>query len=120
MKIIEYIHYVYRHAPVPGSGFVTGFCFHPKGKNILYARTDIGGVYRYDFTAKTWISLMDHMKATEKLECYSLSIALDVSNPEWLYIASSDWKRNFVCRSMDFGKHFNRVERKWNMEEALI
>lgn len=39
-----YIPYEYRHASVPGGGFVTGFCFHPAEKNILYARTDIGGV----------------------------------------------------------------------------
>jgi hypothetical protein len=102
----EYIPYVYKHAPVPGGGFVTGFCFHPKVKDILYARTDIGGVYRYDFSEKTWISLMNHVKHTEKWESYPLSIALDVNHPEWLYIASGDYKSNYLCRSKDFGKHF--------------
>lgn len=102
----EYIPYVYRHAPVPGGGFVTGFCFHPNKKDILYARTDIGGVYRYDFVSNTWISLMDHVKAIEKWESYPLSIALDASNPEWLYIASGDWTNNYLCRSKDYGKHF--------------
>ena len=49
-----YIPYEYKNAPVPGGGFVTGFCFHPVEKEILYARTDIGGVYRYDFETKSW------------------------------------------------------------------
>ncbi len=102
----EQILYEYRHAPVPGGGFVTGFCFHPQEKGILYARTDIGGVYRYDFTAKSWVSLMDHVKATGKWESYPLSIALDPQNPDWLYIAGGDWKNNYLCRSKDRGEHF--------------
>lgn len=103
---MEYIPYVYRNAPVPGGGFVTGFCFHPKEENILYARTDIGGVYRYDFATKTWISLMDHVKQLERWESYPLSIALDPFHPDWLYIAAGDWKNNFLCRSKDRGGHF--------------
>jgi xyloglucan-specific exo-beta-1,4-glucanase len=102
----EYIPYEYRHAPVPGGGFVTGFCFHPNKKDILYARTDIGGVYRYDFSERTWVSLMDHVKAIEKWESYPLSIALDPKHPDWIYIAAGDLKSNFICRSKDFGKHF--------------
>ncbi len=101
-----YVPYEYRHAPVPGGGFVTGFCFHPREKGILYARTDIGGVYRYDFESKRWISLMDHVKETGKWETYPLSIALDPQNPDWLYIISGDWKNNYLCRSKDRGEHF--------------
>lgn len=104
--IHEYIPYRYQHAPVPGGGFVTGFCYHPKQKDILYARTDIGGVYRYDFDADTWISLMDHVKATEKWESYPLSIALDASHPSWLYLVAGDRKNNYLCCSKDYGESF--------------
>ncbi|MDD2580105.1 MAG: endoglucanase, partial [Eubacteriales bacterium] len=83
MKIsVRTIPYQYRHAPVPGGGFVTGFVFHPKSRQILYARTDIGGVYRYQFAEKHWISLMDHVKAPDRWESYPLSIALDPRRPE--------------------------------------
>lgn len=100
------IPYEYHHAPVPGGGFVTGFCFHPNEMNILYARTDIGGAYRYDFATSTWISLMDHVKSIEKWESYPLSIAIDPANPDWLYIAAGDWKNNYICRSKDRGESF--------------
>ena len=100
------IPYEYRNAPVPGGGFVTGFCFHPRERNILYARTDIGGVYRYDFSRRTWKSLMDHVKAIEKWESYSLSIAIDPAQPDWLYIAAGDWEQNYICRSKDRGENF--------------
>ena len=102
----ERVAYEYRHAPVPGGGFVTGFLFHTEEKNILYARTDIGGVYRYDFMTKSWISLMDHVKETGKWESYPLSIAFDSQHTDWLYIVSGNWKENFLCRSKDRGEHF--------------
>ena len=42
-----------------GGGFVSAVMFHPKAKNLLYARTDVGGIYRFDFEKKYWIPLMD-------------------------------------------------------------
>ena len=101
-----YIPYEYKNAPVPGGGFVTGFCFHPVEREILYARTDIGGVYRYNFETKSWTSLMNHVKATQKWESYPLSIALDPANSDWLYIASGDWENNYLSRSKDRGETF--------------
>ncbi len=103
---LESIPYCYHHASVPGGGFVTGFCFHPKKQGLLYARTDIGGVYRYKYDADTWTSLMDHVKATDKWESYPLSIAIDPSQPSWLYIAAGDKTKNYLCRSKDYGEHF--------------
>lgn len=97
---------VYRHASIPGGGFVTGFVFHPKEKGILYARTDIGGVYRYDFDEKAWISLVDHVTHIGKWKTYPLSIAIDPNHPDWLYVVAGDWKQNYLCRLKDWGEHF--------------
>ncbi len=103
----EYIAYEYNHAPVPGGGFVTGFVFHNRVKNILYARTDIGGVYRYDFENDKWWSLVDHVTTLEKWETYPLSIALDDNNPDYLYIVAGDWEKNYLLRSRDRGETFD-------------
>ena len=98
--------YTYKNCPIPGGGFVTGFVFHPKQKNILYARTDIGGTYRYDFENKYWQSLIDHVTAKDLSECYPLSIALRESKPNDLYIACGNGKEGKLCVSHDRGESF--------------
>ena len=46
--------YAWRNVTIGGGGFVTGLLFHPREKNLLYARTDVGGAYRSDDAGKHW------------------------------------------------------------------
>lgn len=41
-----------------GGGFVDGIVFHPKTKGLVYARTDVGGLYRGN-SADTWTPITD-------------------------------------------------------------
>ena len=106
MKAKEKIKYVYKNCPVPGGGFVTGFVFHPKKANILYARTDIGGVYRYNFKTKIWHSLMNHVTEDMLWEANPLSIAVCEKDEDSLYIACGDSKSGLLCVSRDRGDSF--------------
>ena len=56
MKRIENVYYNFNSLSVPGGGFVTGIIFHPQEK-ILCARTDIGGIYSFDYSTGKWFSL---------------------------------------------------------------
>ncbi len=44
-----------------GGGFVTGIIPHPRQKGLMYARTDVGGAYRWDDQAQRWIPITDWM-----------------------------------------------------------
>ena len=105
---MEKIPYIYRNAPIPGGGYVTGFVFHQKVPGILYCRTDIGGTYRWD--GSRWHSLIDHVTGQDLSETYPIALALDGENPDILYIASGIYGQDHGTLSIseDRGAHFIR------------
>lgn len=100
--------YEYRNLPIPGGGYVTGFVFHGKKREVLYARTDIGGTYKFDYVAKRWFSLIDHVAMDDLSETFPIAIALDESYPERLYVACGVYKEGagVIAVSDDYGGHF--------------
>lgn len=87
---MQQIPYQYRNLPIPRGGYVTGFLFHPKQEGVLYARTDIGGTYRFDFEKRKWISLICHVTAQDLSETFPIALALDDERPNVLYIACGE------------------------------
>ena len=90
-----------------GGGFVSAVIFHPKQENLLYARTDVGGIYRFDFSSKTWIPLMDFISENDKGLYGTEAFALDPTDPKRIYVLAgtgyfSDG-RTAVLRSEDYG-----------------
>ncbi|QUD90332.1 WD40/YVTN/BNR-like repeat-containing protein [Phenylobacterium montanum] len=107
--------YSWRTVPFGGGGFVDGFVYHPKAKNVLYARTDVGGAYRYDFSARRWIPLLDGLSHSDGDLEGALSMAVDPNAPNKLYLACGlylgDWARNAaVLRSDDQGATWSKTE----------
>jgi len=109
------ISYTWKNAEIVGGGFVTGIIFHPHQKDLVYARTDIGGAYRLDAKAKRWIPLQDWLGREDWNLCGTESVALDSSDPKKLYLAvgtyTNDWAGNgAILRSNDQGKTFLRTD----------
>ena len=51
--------YVWKSVQMVGGGFVDGIVFHPTAKGVRYARTDIGGAYRWNDATNRWEPLLD-------------------------------------------------------------
>lgn len=76
---------------VGGGGYVTGLVFHPTSPNLLYARTDIGGIYRWDNSNSTWIPLTDFLSRNLSGFMGAESIALDPTNDQIVYMTAGQY-----------------------------
>lgn len=104
--------YQWASVPVVGGGFVDGIICHPNVQGLRYARTDMGGAYRWDDTAKRWIQLLDWVPEADANLQGVESIALDPQHPERLYMACGTYTvlQGSILRSDDYGKSFQRVD----------
>jgi photosystem II stability/assembly factor-like uncharacterized protein len=109
--------YVWRDVVMGGGGFVTGIIFHPRAKNLMYARTDVGGAYRWDDAAQKWIPIMDWLGAADNNLMGIESIALDPSDPQRVYLAAGTYSRGdaAILRSDDQGQTFQRTDVPFKM-----
>ncbi|MCX5123749.1 RICIN domain-containing protein [Streptomyces sp. NBC_00347] len=106
--------YVWSNAQVVGGGYVTGLVFNPREKGLLYARTDMGGAYRWDTAAEQWIPLTDWVGEKDWNLLGIDSVATDPVDPKRLYLGAgtytNDWAGNgAILRSTDKGRTFKRT-----------
>ncbi|WP_053847136.1 RICIN domain-containing protein [Streptomyces sp. NRRL B-24085] len=107
--------YVWKNAQVVGGGYVTGLVFNPREKGLLYARTDMGGAYRWDTGAQQWIPLTDWIGEKDWNLLGIDSLATDPVDPKRLYLGAgtytNDWAGNgAILRSTDRGRTFQRTD----------
>ena len=107
--------YEWRNVPIEGMGFVTGLVIHPTEPDLVYARTDVGGVFRWNESTLGWAPLMD-MFGGSQWSYYSIeSIALDPANPDVIYAAVGPYtSRNDgkVLKSRDRGQTWSSINLK--------
>ena len=117
--------YEFKSLTIGGGGYVTGVVVHPTEANLVYARTDVGGAYRWDASARKWIQLItanampdgvlnfqnEQGPGVARHAMYAVeSIAVDPSNPNVLYVAAGDGLSessvSFLLKSTDRGNSF--------------
>jgi len=112
--------YRWNNVEIVGGGFVSGILFHPKQRDLCYARTDIGGAYRWDPRSKRWVQLLDWIQRPD-WNLYGVeSIGLDPTDPKRLYLAlgtyTNQWAGNgAILRSTDQGRTFQRTDMPFKM-----
>ncbi|MCW8220657.1 cellulose binding domain-containing protein [Streptomyces griseolus] len=101
--------YTWKNARIDGGGFVPGIVFNRSEKNLAYARTDIGGAYRWDQAGKRWTPLLDWVDWDRWGWTGVVSLASDSADPDNVYAAVGTYTNSWdpttgaVLRSSDRG-----------------
>ncbi|MFC9503397.1 cellulose binding domain-containing protein [Streptomyces sp. NPDC057002] len=107
--------YTWKNARIDGGGFVPGIVFNRSEKNLAYARTDIGGAYRWQESSKSWTPLLDSVGWDDWGHTGVVSIASDSVDPNRVYAAvgtytnSWDPKNGAVMRSSNRGASWQKT-----------
>ncbi|MEU6249934.1 cellulose binding domain-containing protein [Glycomyces sp. NPDC047010] len=108
--------YEWSNAAVAGGGFVPGIVFNETQEDLIYARTDIGGLYRWQEASQTWKPLLDWVGWDDWGYTGVVSVATDPVDPERVYAAvgtyTNDWDPNngAVLYSDDYGETWGVAE----------
>lgn len=92
-----------------GGGFVPGIIFNESEKDLIYARTDIGGAYRWNADDESWIPLTDFVGWDDWNKNGVDALATDPVDPDRVYMAvgtyTNSWDQNngSILRSSDRG-----------------
>ncbi|MGB6974195.1 MAG: hypothetical protein WBD67_05885 [Terracidiphilus sp.] len=107
--------YTWKNVAIVGGGFVDGVIFHPTARGVAYARTDMGGAYRWDPVAHRWQPILDWVPLKDLNLMGVASIALDPSDPNRVYLACGTYTNprapdGAILRSDDRGRTFQRTD----------
>jgi xyloglucan-specific exo-beta-1,4-glucanase len=104
-----------------GGGFVDDIIFNQKQKDLIYAKTDIGGAYRWDPRTGTWTQLLNWVSPDQWNLTGVESLATDPVNPNRLYIAAGTYTNSWaptngaILRSNDWGRTFQLTPMPFKM-----
>lgn len=106
--------YRWDRVAVGGGGAVPTLLMHPHVQGLMYLRTDVGTVYRWDPANERWIPLLEWVPESEWWFSAADSIAIDPSEKagKTLYISVGryDWAgRGDVWKSTDRGETWTRT-----------
>jgi hypothetical protein len=80
--------YSWKNVKMNGMGFVTGLEIHPTSPNLVYIRTDVGGIFRWNESNSSWLPLSDRFSTLENGQSVE-SLALDAKQPNVVYFAAN-------------------------------
>jgi len=102
--------YVWKNVKVVAGGYVPGIILSPVQPGLAYCRTDIGGFYKWDNSARQWVPLIDWCGASNLMG--GESVAADPVDANIVYFAAGMYpnQRAAIMRSRDQGKTFDVID----------
>ncbi|HEU6455441.1 MAG TPA: RICIN domain-containing protein [Roseateles sp.] len=114
--------YRWGNVAIGGGGYVTAVIPSKTQRNLYYARTDVGGAYRWDTTNSKWVPLLDSFSEDDIGLYHVESIALDPKNSAVVYIVAGvpyfSSGKTVVMRSTDYGATWSRITDVSNLWRA--
>ncbi len=103
--------YAWKNAVIKGGGFVSGIITSPALKGLVFARTDVGGAYRFDPANQRWTPLTDWVGHSTPGLVGIESIAVDPVDPNKVYVAAGQYLgsgNGTILSSTDMGRTWNQ------------
>ncbi|KAJ1565440.1 hypothetical protein HK096_002785 [Nowakowskiella sp. JEL0078] len=107
-------HYTWKNVEIGGGGFVPGIIFSPLKRDLIYARTDIGGAYKWNPSTGRWVQLLNWVSASDWDLLGIDSIAADPVNVNRVYALAGTYTNSWdpnngtVLRSDNQGSTWSR------------
>ena len=96
-----------------GGGFVSAIITSKTEPNLIYARTDVGGAYRWNEAAQSWIPITDWVNHRRMGLLGIDALAIDPSNPSRVYMLAGTeyWNQGLtmILRSDNYGETFDTI-----------
>jgi hypothetical protein len=128
-EVFETGDYEWRRMPLGAGGFVTGLAATTRSVDAaMYARTDVGGAYRWDPGTRTWEQLLRSSRLADGSltpdDYYVLSVAVAPTDPDRVYLAvGNDFppdpsgepagRAGRILRSDDGGQTWQASSQRW-------
>jgi hypothetical protein len=103
--------YLWKNAVIKGGGFVTGIIMSRAMQGLAFARTDVGGAYRYDPAGGRWWAITDWAGHNDGNLTGIESIAADPNDPNRVYVAAGQYVtagNGYILSSTDMGRTWTR------------
>ncbi len=88
--------YTWKSVIVGGGGFVDGIIYHPAQSGLAYARTDMGGAYRWDNATSQWVAITDFLTRNNSDYMGILSLAVDPNDVNRVYLETGKYTASWA------------------------
>ena len=102
------------YVKIGGGGYVCSIIESMTEQNVFYAKSDVGGIYRWNEASKDWTPLFAWVSPDETTYMGTESFTVDPNSPNILYTmaGTSYWNggKSALLKSVDYGKTWETYE----------